>query len=110
MLDLSDPRWAGLTGGYRRPYDPRPALQQLRVNPVAESAWDELWSELHHQGDLGDASYASVPVLVEIFDAAPRSWRFYALLACIELERRRRSNPPVPTWIESSYNEAWAIA
>jgi hypothetical protein len=110
MLPLSDPRWNALTGGYRIPYDPRPALQRLAASPAAASSWEELWNELHHQGDLGSASYAAVPVLVDIFANVPRHWQFYALLATIELERGRRTNPPLSDWLEVPYREAWASA
>jgi hypothetical protein len=107
MIDLDDPRWATLTGGYKRPYDPRPALAVIRAHPDASEPWKELWQELHHQGDLGEASYAAVPVLVEIFRKVPRHWQVYQLLAVIALESRRRSNPPIPDWIAPSYQQAW---
>jgi len=107
-MRYDDPRWKTLTGGYRRPYDSTPALRRLesQINP-AES-WTELWNELHHQGDVGEASYAAVPALVEI-QKRNRSlgWNFYALVATIEIERHRASNPPVPDWLAASYRDAW---
>ena len=100
--------WRDLRGGYRLPYDPRPALSQLRSGEAMDAAWEELWNELHHQGDVGDASYASVPVLVEI-QRVTRSlgWNLYALAACIEVERHRKSNPPIPEWLADRYRTAW---
>lgn len=40
-------------GGYRIPYDASAPLIQLEAG---RHVWDELWNELHHQGDVGDAS------------------------------------------------------
>jgi hypothetical protein len=66
MLSLDDPRWANPTGGYKRPFDPRPALAQLENQLDTTRAWEELWEELHHQGDIGDTSYAAIPELVRV--------------------------------------------
>lgn len=57
-----------MEGGYRLPYDPRPALDRLATVDVA-AAWAELWQELYHQGDVGEASYAAVPELVRLHRA-----------------------------------------
>lgn len=108
MLDFDDPRWRGLHGGYRVPYDPRPALRRLTVSWSDESAWAELWNELHHQGDVGEASYAAVPALVALAEAVPRrDWNLYGLTATIEVERHGGANPPLPEWLSASYHEAW---
>lgn len=66
MLSLTDPIWLELQGGYRMPYDASKALAQMEGG---ESVWDELWNELHHQGDVGVASYAAIPQLVRISEA-----------------------------------------
>ena len=66
MLSLDDPRWRTLRGGYRVPYDPTPALRRLAAEWVNEPAWEELWNELHHQGDLDEASYAALTVIVNL--------------------------------------------
>jgi hypothetical protein len=65
-MDYDDPRWADLRGGYGLPYDAREALRRLEANINVEEAWDELCNELYHQGDVGEASYAAVPVLARI--------------------------------------------
>jgi len=73
-----------------------------------EWVWDELWNELHHQGDVGVASYAAVPQLVRIAQARRDfDWNLYALIATIEIERHRRNNPPLPDWLAFSYDAAW---
>ena len=105
MLSLDDPRWKGLLGGYKIPYDASRALARLERG---DDVWQELWQELHHQGDLGDASYAAVPQLVRIAGASrPRDWNFYALLSTIEVERHRKNKPPIPGWLEADYRDAW---
>ena len=107
-LPLDDPRWDSLAGGYRLPYDPRPALRALAADFADAAAWEELWGELHHQGDVGEASYAAVPSLAALGARAPaRDWNLYALAATIEVERHRRANPELPAWLAPAYAEAW---
>jgi hypothetical protein len=107
-MDLHDPRWSELRGGYRIPYDPRGALRSLEQGTDVEAAWNELWNELHHQGDVGEASYAALPHLVRIqgMRRVP-DWNTYALAATIELERDRGRNPQIPPWLAESYKTAW---
>jgi hypothetical protein len=104
MLPLDDPRWNELLGGYQVPYDPSDALRRLENG---EDVWHELWEELHHQGDVGEASYATVPHLVRIAKLLPRrDWNFYGLVSTIEIERHRKSNPPIPSWLAPAYTDA----
>jgi hypothetical protein len=108
MLALDDPRWADLKGGYRILYDPRPALRLLEVEEHADGAWAELWQELHHQGDVGEASYAALPHLVRICRARQvPDWNIYGLASVIEECRQAGHNPPVPEWLHGGYTEAW---
>jgi hypothetical protein len=108
MIAFDDKQWDGLKGGYKQPYDPRPVLRRLETESDTEEAWAELWEELHHQGDLGEASYAAVPHLVRIqAQGSSANWNFYALVSTIEIERHRRGNPPLPAWLTESYREAW---
>jgi hypothetical protein len=107
MIDFDDKRWEGLKGGYKKPYDPRPALRELEKSDDPDT-WQQLWEGLHHQGDVGETSYAAVPHLVRI--QAHRSgvnWNVYALISTIEVERHRRGNPPIPSWLADSYRVAW---
>jgi hypothetical protein len=105
MLSLTDSVWHELDGGYHVPYDASTARAQMENG---ESVWDELWSELHHQGDVGVASYAAIPQLVRISEARREfDWNLYALAATIEIERHRKSNPPLPGWLAPSYKVAW---
>ncbi|MGJ5136931.1 hypothetical protein ACQR1V_02995 [Bradyrhizobium oligotrophicum] len=104
--DLSEARWASLLGGYRVPYDPRPALQRFEGGD--SSAWDELWNELHHQGDVGEASFAAVPGLVRIRERrGVADWQTYTMIAIIELARDGSRNPAMPADLRESYEAAW---
>ncbi|SRR5216684_4927979 len=105
MLSLTDTIWRDLEGGYRVPYDASKALARMENG---ESVWEELWNELHHQGDVGIASYAAIPQIVRISEAQRRSdWNLYAFAATIEIERHCKNNPPLPDWLASSYKSAW---
>lgn len=102
MLPLTDPRWKTYSGGYGIPYDASVPLHQLFTNGGSEALWKELWNELHHQGDLGEASYAAVPHLLEFARAQERlDWNVFALVAVIELERPH--NLDVPQELSESY-------
>jgi hypothetical protein len=105
MLNIDEIPWAELTGGYRLPYDPRPVLNKLTAK--LPDAWHELLQDLYHQGDVGEASYATVPFLVrEYSQLAPPKWNVFALVATIELARDAPSNPPVPAWLLDAYEES----
>jgi hypothetical protein len=108
MMSLDDGKWQELHGGYRTPYDVSVALRSLQDEGDGD-VWDELWEELHHQGDVDIASYAAIPQLVHI--AASRSgrdWNFYGLVSTIEVARHRKDNPAIPMWLEADYDSAWA--
>jgi hypothetical protein len=107
MLSLDDRRWESLNGGYRTRFDPRPQLSKLQTNNDTKAAWHDLWEELHHQGDVGEASYPAVPHLVRIYrERCGKSWNTYAIVAIIELARGIRKNPDVPKWLEEDYFRA----
>ncbi len=107
MLEYDDPRWNEMKGGYKTPYDPRSALRNLESGIEVEAAWDELWNELHHQGDVGEASYAAVPHLVRIQKQTHSlDWNLYALVSTIETERHAKSNPVLPYDLEQAYFNA----
>src|SRR5262249_26034004 len=107
MLSLDDKRWPGLAGGYRTPFDPRPVFARLEANTDTKSAWHELWENLHHQGDVGEASYAAVPQLVRIYrERGTIDWHTYAIVAVIELARTSGNNPEVREWLKEDYFKA----
>ncbi|MBI3462617.1 MAG: hypothetical protein HY000_06080 [Planctomycetes bacterium] len=99
MLPLADPRWQSYMGGYRVLYDASPGLRRLLADGPNEELWEEFWTELHHQSDVHQASYAAVPWLVEFVRRSSKiDWNALALVATIELERNplwRASHWPV---------------
>ena len=104
MLRFDDERWMHLTGGYKIPFDPRSSLLKLEKQQDTATAWKELWEELHHQGDVGGASYAAIPELVRIHRSrGSADWNLYALVATIELARTESQNPEVPAWFRDDY-------
>ena len=87
------------------PYNPRQPLESLARGDGR--AFEELWTELFHQGDVGLASYAAVPHLVKLCaDHWRESWQPYALVASIELARDRGANPEPPDSLNPEYRDA----
>jgi hypothetical protein len=107
MLSFDDNRWDKLSAGYRTQFDPRAALSKLESNIRSEDAWNELWEGLHHQGDVGEASYAAVPHIVRIYHQRRGDhWRTFGLVTLIELARGRGTNPEIPNWLKQDYFQA----
>ncbi len=106
-MDFSDERWTGLKGLYGTVYDPREALRAIEFGQNQPSAWAELWDELHHQGDVGDASFASVVVIARLLTLGKvNDWNGYALAATIETARLEKTQN-VPAWLFEGYGTAW---
>jgi hypothetical protein len=83
---------------------PSPFPAKLENQHDTASPWKELWDELHHQGDVGDASYAAVPELVRIYRiVGAADWNLYAMVAIIELSRTESQNPVLPDWLREDY-------
>jgi len=108
MLKLNDPIWETFLGGYRTPYNAVIRLQELENGSSdLDAIWEEFWDELHHQGDVDIASYATVPHLVRICIAREiLDWNLFALIACIEECRLFNENPSMPKSLESDYHLA----
>lgn len=111
-LPLDDPRWALYQSGYRRTYDCRQLLRRLADDGFSDWLWDQLWEELHHQGDVGEASYAVLPYLVahaNPLDDIDVELLNYAFV--VETCRRNpdgQNNPDVPSELRSGYEQALA--
>jgi hypothetical protein len=83
-------------------------LSKLEANTDTRAAWHQLWEGLHHQGDVGEASYAAVPHLVRIYrQRGVFDWNTYGIVGTIELERGQRKNPDLPKWLEDDYFQAF---
>jgi hypothetical protein len=107
MLSFEDGRWSEFEGGYRTRFDARPLLLKLNAGREDSEVWKELWDELHHQGDVGVASYVAVPHLVRIYrERAIIDWNTYAIVGVIELARTENDNPGVPEWLKDGYFQA----
>jgi hypothetical protein len=79
-------------------------LKRLETERETSAVWQELWNELHHQGDVGEASFAVVPYLVRAYrERRVVDWNTYAIVAVIELARKEGKNPDVPEWLEAGY-------
>jgi len=97
-LDFNDGRWRDLLG-YWTPYDPRAALRSFEQREGVD-AWQELWAELYHQGDIGEASYAAVRHWVRIYEEqGVPDCNTYSLVATIEEARQVGKNPNVPAYL-----------
>jgi len=96
-----------MTGGYKSLLDPRPLLKRLEAERDTAEVWRELWNELHHQGDVGEASFAAVPLIVTSYrERGVIDWNTYAIVAIIELARKDNNNPDVPQWFAEDYFQA----
>ncbi|MEO0332481.1 MAG: hypothetical protein AAF223_12490 [Bacteroidota bacterium] len=109
MRTLDDVIWKTLTGGYQNPYDASIALKKLEdstTNENEESIWEELWDELHHQGDIGTASLLTIPQLVRIYKRKGKvNYHLFAFITTIELARFNDS-VQLPDSFQGEYEEA----
>jgi hypothetical protein len=107
MREDDDLRWSKLLGGYKQPCDPHALVRALEAETDRDAAWVDLWEELHHQGDVGEASYAAVPLLVEAHrKLGIVDWNTYAIVAIVELARTEPQNPDLPHWLTKDYFQA----
>ena len=107
-MELIDEIWQELEGGYRIPYDvsvPLKRLEQTNDPETIRKIWAELWNELHHQGDVGLASYLAVPQLVRI-GKSKNLFDCDLLGLCIVIEQQRHlgDNPPLPVEFQNYYD------
>jgi len=109
-MDLDNRIWATLQGGYKIPYNASKPLKQLRDASRQDefaTIFTELWDNLHHQGDVGTASYLAVPQLVSIcINKRSLNWNFMGLCVLIENCRLQKGNPEVPKEYQDYYFES----
>ncbi|MFD1467048.1 hypothetical protein ACFQ48_02330 [Hymenobacter caeli] len=108
MLSLNDSCWEDFTSGYQIKYDVSQPLRRLEAAVDSEETneiLDELWDELHHQGDVGTASYLAVPQLIRIgIKKTIIDRRLIGLVALIEIQRHV-SNISIPQQYEEEYHQ-----
>ena len=106
-MDLEDTLWKTLKGGYKIPYDVSRPLKKLRNADNFEdqqAIFNDLWENLHHQGDVGVASYLAVPQLIAIcIDKRSLDWNFIGLCVVIENCRINNQNPELPAEYDDLY-------
>ena len=69
LLKLESPRWSSLRHAFGSAEDIPSLIRALNADPKTDAstcAWEQLWTRVHHQGSVYDASYATVPHLVQI--------------------------------------------
>jgi hypothetical protein len=106
-MDLDSRAWKDVYGGYKTPYNASRPLKKLRdtTDPTETSLiLNELWENLHHQGDVGLASYLAVPHLVSIcINKNSLDWNYIGLCVLIENCRLGTHNPGLPAEFEELY-------
>ena len=109
LLPLDDPRWQTYRGGYNRvPFDCVPLIRQLEADGTSEAFWQTVWDELHHQGDVGEATYAIVPYLARhLLKTDSIDVMIFGFVSVVELERHSHANPPIPPELQPGYD--WGI-
>jgi hypothetical protein len=82
-----------------------PLLEKLGDSAESDfKVWWNIWDILHHQGDVYDSSYFSVPKIFKFYEE--RNWLDYnlpALFATIENCRQDEKNPKLQEWLEKEY-------
>jgi hypothetical protein len=108
LLPLDDPRWAIYRGGYNRTlYNVVPLIRGLLRDGASEKFWGTVWEELHHQGDVGEASYALVPYLVHYQTTRHElDEQLFHFCVVVDLAQPENDNPPIPKELEFSYAAA----
>lgn len=85
-----------LLDAYGGPFDPRSIIVRWRSGEH-EAAAHVLWQRLYHQSDVGSASFAAAPDLVDLIATWIKpDWNAYAMLASIE-EARAINGATVPS-------------
>lgn len=109
-MDLDSNVWKDFNGGYKTPYNASRPLKKLRdtTEPSETAAlFKELWENLHHQGDVGIASYLAVPHLVAIcINKNSLDWNYIGLCVLIENCRLEDHNPELPYEFGDFYFDA----
>lgn len=113
MITLDDQIWNTLEGGYKLPYDvsiPLKKLEQATDVNEMEEVWNELWNELHHQGDVGMASYLALPQLARIgTNKNLYNWNLLGICSVIEQQRQLGNNPPLPEKYQDYYMDGLSL-
>ena len=107
MITIDELKNRELYGGYGIKCDAARLVSAVLTKPEDTDVWNEFWTELYHQSDIGDASLAVVPILVQgLMNKSYRAADLWAYVSSVEIVKGRRNNPNVPQWLSASYSEA----
>lgn len=107
MLDITADQWNNMNGGYKTPYNPSYIFELLSKDICSVEAWDLTWENLHHQGDIGEASYAIIPKLVDLYkESQSTDCQLYSYVSLIIQESHRKSNPKIPDWLIEDFSKS----
>jgi hypothetical protein len=108
-MNLQDKAWQKVNGGNKTPYDASIPLQKMeKTSDPSQVAklWEELWSNLHHNGNVGIASYLALPQLVRIAkEKGMIDWNLFGLCSLIEQQRHEKNNPDLPAVFQQYYQD-----
>jgi hypothetical protein len=95
--------WLTSSASLPDPCDIVPLIQRLQTEGTSEGFWKIAWEELHHQADVGEATYALVPYIVD-HQSRQRDIdeQVFHFRAVVELARPEKDNPPVPQELQFS--------
>ena len=113
---MTEINWSSLHHAYGPASDIPALLAQAGTaappSRYTDEPWFTLWSALYHQDDIFSASFAALPILVDI--AAQRGGAIAAetlfLAASIELRRNEPGSPEVPAFLREDYDRALVTA
>jgi hypothetical protein len=97
LLPLEDSRWATYRGGYNGIlYNAVPIIRRLQREGATNEFWEHVWAELHHQGDVGEATYALVPYLVD-YQSRQRELdeQLFHFCVLVDLQQPENNNPAI---------------
>jgi len=107
MITIEELNKKELYGGYGVKCDAARLVSAVLTEPEKSDSWNEFWQELYHQADIGDASLAVIPILVQgLIEKNYRAEHLWAYVSSIEIVKGRRNNPDVPEWLSIAYSEA----
>lgn len=109
-MELNNPLWPTLHGGYQIPYNASIPLQELYTQKgwaQREDVLAEFWENLHHQGDVGLASYMALSHLVALYiENRSLEWNIPSLCLVIEHCRLSGKNLALPIEYHKDYFDA----
>lgn len=108
-LDLASPRWSELRHAYGPAADTPELLNAYLADPDrvwTDSLIENLWSSLCHQGDVYEASYAAVPLLMVVAARASPEASLRSISLVVAIEAARASGPAMPVELASAYEAA----